>query len=84
MNKHEMNYEKMNMDFLDTLPLRAPEKGESVREYRYWAEDEFAEVTLPQELDECLFNWLNDEEIGEYLAKRFHMQCWEETNYIMR
>lgn len=83
MNENIIDYEKINKDFLDTLPLRKPEKGEDVRDYRYWMEEEFADVEIPEELHGDLLDAFNDYDLGLYLEKRFKMACCEEIKIYM-
>lgn len=77
------DYEQLNRDFLDTLPLRKPEKGENVRDYREWVEETFKDVDIPDQLHGDMFDWLDDYDFGLYLEKRFGMFCAEEIRIYM-
>lgn len=84
MCDERIDYEQLNKDFLDTLPLRKPEKGENVLDYRDWMEKEFQGVKIPEELHGCLLDWLDDYDFGLYLGKRFGMFCDEKIIIYMR
>ena len=72
-----------NKEILDKLDLPKPERGEDLRDYRDRVEEMFKDVTLPEDYDGCLFNWLDYDELGDYLGMRFNMKCEEEIRYAM-
>ena len=73
-----------NKAFLDTIDFKqfmsddsqisVDDLKEAMDDY-YWKHKEL----LPSFLDGCVFCYLSTEELGEYLAKRYHVNCRNEV-----
>ena len=72
-----------NKEILDRLDLPKPERGEDVWDYADRVEEMFKDVTLPEDYDGNLFNYLDVYELGDYLGDRFNMICEEEIRHKM-
>lgn len=72
-----------NKKLLDTLDLPKPEIGEDVWDYADRVEVRFKNVTLPEDYDGNLFNYLDTYDLGDYLGDRFNMICEEEIRHIL-
>lgn len=62
-----------NEKFLDTLNLGAPYKGEELQEWKNRMRELICKscIQLPADMDEELFNWMDDYDIEGYVKKRF-------------
>ena len=84
MEQHEFEQKIAgNKEILDKLDLPKPEIGEDVWDYADRIEEMFKDVTLPEDYDGCLFNYLDVYELGDYLGDRFNMVCEEEIRHVM-
>lgn len=72
-----------NKEILDRLDLPKPERGEDVWDYTDRVEEMFKNVTLPEDYDGNLFNYLDSYDLGDYLGDRFNMICEEEVRHIL-
>lgn len=68
-----------NKKLLDGLELPKPRRGEDLRDYCDRLGEIFSDLELPEDYHDDLIYWLDMEEFGEYLAKRFGMRCVEDV-----
>ena len=64
---------KKNEKILDTLNLDAPYEGEELQEWKDRMREFICKshIQLPADMDEELFNWMDDYDIERYVKKRF-------------
>ena len=71
---------ELNEKFLDTLDL-----DKYIKEYEF-VDDMFSAISddyddsdiLPKEFEGCVFNFMDDYELAEYLAKRYNLDLREQ------
>lgn len=73
-----------NEEILDNLPLPKPERWTRISDYIDKIEEMFKDIELPSEMQGELLNFLSQNELADYLHRRFGVTTREEfTIYIV-
>ena len=66
---------------LDSLDMPEPEQGEDLYDYKDRVEEQYRNIELPPQFENELFNFINIEEFGDYLHKRYGWIINESITY---
>lgn len=84
-NQDYLKMEEITKNFLDTLNLdEYLALSEDVDTIKILIETDFdnnKSVSLPPELDGCIFNYYNTEDLANYLANRYNKRVHERIIY---
>ena len=71
--ENAMEFSYRTLDTIDFLPFIEKHRGGKFNDLRFEVEQKYDETELTNNeiLEGCIFNWLTDDEIVEYLEKRY-------------